>query len=303
MIGNRRVCRFKITSSSRYFVDAGRIKPDKRLTTINPKPIAMMVLRGLISATTSGSNFQSNFAFAGLLSGPFFACFSIRLPILSRPESRCRLSMKHYTPKAIWRGPSRPTNAAVKMKCLCELRCDWKSLRRRIRAALLKLYTSYADDRLSPWPRKNLLARRRLRKKLLPRKGSLSRRSYRPRRNPLAARNPHAAAQRFQIRFPSKTTSDSALTPQGKPAMCKDCRTTNERILRASRNWRKRDRTTRLVSSTAWKMLRTLIEARSKLGRFRRTTFPKSIWTRKNLSGGASDRRRPRAQPGNAILG
>ena len=79
-------------------MEAGRISPDKRLTTINPKPIAMIVLRGLIRAKTSGSNFQSNFALAGLLSGPFFACFSIRLPIRSSPESRCRLSMEHYTP-------------------------------------------------------------------------------------------------------------------------------------------------------------------------------------------------------------
>src|ERR1700693_439669 len=59
------VCLLVMTSSMRYFVEAGRINPETRLTTMRPKPKAITPRRGLRSARTSGSNFQLNFARAG----------------------------------------------------------------------------------------------------------------------------------------------------------------------------------------------------------------------------------------------
>src|ERR1700734_2930830 len=56
------VCLLVIASSMRYFVEAGRINPETRLTTMRLKPKAITPRRGLRSARTSGSNFQSNFA-------------------------------------------------------------------------------------------------------------------------------------------------------------------------------------------------------------------------------------------------
>src|SRR3984957_1553884 len=60
------VCLLVMTSSMRYFVEAGRINPETRLTTMRLKPKAITPRRGLRSARTSGSNFQSNFARAGV---------------------------------------------------------------------------------------------------------------------------------------------------------------------------------------------------------------------------------------------
>src|SRR5271156_4547590 len=98
--GSRRAWRFKITSSRKYFVDAGRTRPETRLITISPKPAAKIPRRGLISASTSGSSFQSNFAFAGLPSPLFFFSWrSMRLPIRSTPGLVCLPSIPNYTLK------------------------------------------------------------------------------------------------------------------------------------------------------------------------------------------------------------
>src|ERR1700685_1145565 len=59
------VCLLVMTSSMRYFVEAGRINPETRLTTMRLKPKAITPRRGLRSARTSGSNFQLNFVRVG----------------------------------------------------------------------------------------------------------------------------------------------------------------------------------------------------------------------------------------------
>src|ERR1700733_6734059 len=77
-IGSKRfVCRLVITSSTKYFVDAGRIKPDDRLIIISTKPRAMIPRRGRSSARTCGNNFQSNFAFAGFSAASGFFSMAI----------------------------------------------------------------------------------------------------------------------------------------------------------------------------------------------------------------------------------
>src|ERR1700730_7929813 len=55
-----------MTSSTRYFVEAGRIKPDTRFTAINNSPAAKMPRRGLISAHTWGRFFHAFFVFLTL---------------------------------------------------------------------------------------------------------------------------------------------------------------------------------------------------------------------------------------------
>src|ERR1700722_19002987 len=60
------VCLLVMTSSMRYFVEAGRINPETRLTTMRLKPKAITPRRGLRSARTSGSNRQLNCARAGV---------------------------------------------------------------------------------------------------------------------------------------------------------------------------------------------------------------------------------------------
>src|SRR5271169_193837 len=98
--GNRCAWRFRITSSRKYFVEAGRTRPETRLITISPKPTARIPRRGLISARTSGSSFQSNLALAGLPSPLFFFSWrSIRLPMRSTPGLACLPSIPHYTSK------------------------------------------------------------------------------------------------------------------------------------------------------------------------------------------------------------
>src|SRR5580658_4798709 len=98
--GSRRAWRFRITSSRKYFVEAGRTSPETRLITIRPKPAAKIPRRGLISASTSGSSFQSNFAFAGLPSPLFFFSWrSMRLPMRSTPGLVCLPSIPNYTLK------------------------------------------------------------------------------------------------------------------------------------------------------------------------------------------------------------
>src|SRR5271154_3549155 len=98
--GNRRAWRFKITSSRKYFVDAGRTRPETRFIPTSPKPAAKIPRRGLISASTSGSSFQSNFAFSGLPSPLFFFSWrSMRLPIRSTPGLVCLPSIPNYTLK------------------------------------------------------------------------------------------------------------------------------------------------------------------------------------------------------------
>src|ERR1700722_2003057 len=77
-IGSKRlVCRLVITSSTKYFVDAGRIKPDDRLIIISTKPNAMIPRRDRSSARTCGRSFQSNFAFAGFSAAPGFFSMAI----------------------------------------------------------------------------------------------------------------------------------------------------------------------------------------------------------------------------------
>src|ERR1700688_1695002 len=48
-----------MTSSTRYFVEAGRIKPETRFTAINSSPTAKIPRRGLISAHTWGRFFHA----------------------------------------------------------------------------------------------------------------------------------------------------------------------------------------------------------------------------------------------------
>src|SRR3984957_1546987 len=55
-----------MTSSTRYFVEAGRIKPDTRFTAINSSPAAKIPRRGLISAHTCGRFFHAFLVFLSL---------------------------------------------------------------------------------------------------------------------------------------------------------------------------------------------------------------------------------------------
>src|SRR5208282_5528417 len=52
------------TLSTKYFVEAGRTNPQTRLMAINPKPRMSRPRRGLMSAQTSGSDFQAFFLFS-----------------------------------------------------------------------------------------------------------------------------------------------------------------------------------------------------------------------------------------------
>src|SRR6266436_4529977 len=57
-------CFLMTTLSRKYFVDAGRTRPEIRLMAISPKPRISRPRRGLISAQTSGSDFQAFFLFS-----------------------------------------------------------------------------------------------------------------------------------------------------------------------------------------------------------------------------------------------
>ena len=50
---------FPITSSTRYFVDAGKINPETRFTAISPSPSNSIPRRGLISSHTCGRFFHA----------------------------------------------------------------------------------------------------------------------------------------------------------------------------------------------------------------------------------------------------
>src|SRR5689334_13965433 len=64
-IGVKRLSCFLMTTLSRkYFVEAGRTSPDRRLMAIKTKPSARSPRRGLISAQTSGKDFQAFFRFS-----------------------------------------------------------------------------------------------------------------------------------------------------------------------------------------------------------------------------------------------
>src|SRR5579863_8131207 len=53
------------TLSTKYFVEAGRTRPQTRLMAIRPKPRMRRPRRGLISAQTSGSDFHAFFFLTG----------------------------------------------------------------------------------------------------------------------------------------------------------------------------------------------------------------------------------------------
>src|ERR1700676_5112223 len=63
---SKRMWCLPMTSSTRYFVEAGRIKPDTRFTAINSSPAAKMPRRGLISAHTWGRFFHAFLVFLTL---------------------------------------------------------------------------------------------------------------------------------------------------------------------------------------------------------------------------------------------
>src|SRR6266852_5690890 len=63
MIPNKWICFLPITSSTRYFVEPGRIIPATRLMAISANPAIRIQRRGLISAQISGSELQSIFFF------------------------------------------------------------------------------------------------------------------------------------------------------------------------------------------------------------------------------------------------
>src|SRR5260370_21470004 len=66
-------CRLPITLSTRYFVEAGKTNPERRLMAISTKPIARSPRLGLISAQTSGRFFHAflRFSFFAADSGVF----------------------------------------------------------------------------------------------------------------------------------------------------------------------------------------------------------------------------------------
>src|SRR5690242_10107053 len=61
---NRFSCFLMTTLSRKYFVEAGRTSPDRRLMAIKTKPSARSPRRGLISAQTSGKHFQAFLRFS-----------------------------------------------------------------------------------------------------------------------------------------------------------------------------------------------------------------------------------------------
>src|SRR5579859_1561731 len=61
---NRLSCFLMTTLSRKYFVEAGRTRPERRLMAIKTKPSARSPRRGLISAQTSGKDFQAFLRFS-----------------------------------------------------------------------------------------------------------------------------------------------------------------------------------------------------------------------------------------------
>src|ERR1700693_4500432 len=64
-----------MTSSTRYLVEAGRIRPETRLTAIRSKPAARIPRRGLMSAQTWGRFFHAFLVFLSFEEA--FASFSV----------------------------------------------------------------------------------------------------------------------------------------------------------------------------------------------------------------------------------
>src|SRR5690348_146807 len=61
---NRFSCFLMTTMSRKYFVEAGRTRPDSRLIAIKTRPSARSPRRGLISAKTSGKDIKAFLRFS-----------------------------------------------------------------------------------------------------------------------------------------------------------------------------------------------------------------------------------------------
>src|SRR5262249_22790576 len=95
-IGVRRwIWRLPMTSSTKYFVEAGRINPEMRLMPMRTRPKARIPRRGLMRAHTSGKSFQACFCLAGLGCMPALCMVSRNEHAL---EVRCRDRPEDYTP-------------------------------------------------------------------------------------------------------------------------------------------------------------------------------------------------------------
>src|SRR5258708_7013467 len=89
-------CRLPITLSTRYFVEAGKTNPERRLMAISTKPIARSPRLGLISAQTSGRFFHAflRFSFFAADSGVFSV--AIMGGTNDTPHVRCRPCQYDY---------------------------------------------------------------------------------------------------------------------------------------------------------------------------------------------------------------
>src|SRR5712692_3158538 len=93
------ICRLPITLSTRYFVEAGKTNPERRLMAIKTKPSASSPRLGLISAQTSGRFFHAFLRFS-LLTGDWEA---VTVAMISgtnyTPGVRCRRHLYDYIAK------------------------------------------------------------------------------------------------------------------------------------------------------------------------------------------------------------
>src|SRR5712692_3011247 len=93
------ICRLPRTLSTRYFVEAGKTNPERRLMAINTKPSASSPRLGLISAQTSGRFFHAFLRFS-LLTGD---CDAVSVAMIcgtnNTPGVRCRWRLYDYIAK------------------------------------------------------------------------------------------------------------------------------------------------------------------------------------------------------------
>src|SRR5713226_3196420 len=95
------ICRLPITLSTRYFVEAGKTNPERRLMAISAKPSARSPRLGLISAQTSGRFFHAFLRFS------FFAADSGAFSVAmiggtnDTPQFRCRQCPYDYIAKLV----------------------------------------------------------------------------------------------------------------------------------------------------------------------------------------------------------
>src|SRR5712692_1667626 len=94
---SRLTCRWVMTLSTRYFVEAGSTSPETRLTAISTNPIASSPRRGLINAQTSGRFFHAFLRFSFLEDGLSFVLVVMNREANPALGVGCRPGSCNYT--------------------------------------------------------------------------------------------------------------------------------------------------------------------------------------------------------------